>query len=112
MDLKEIQIKQQKFIEERKWQRFSSTEVFVHLIEELGEVGSHLLYASKYKVKGAGHAGNEDQVSQELAQAFNLFLQICIHLDVDLEDAWEQEYQRNLERFDPVIWQKLAKDDD
>ncbi len=108
MDLSNIQSLQKKFIEDRKWERFPPTQVFVHLIEELGEVGSHLLYESQYKVKGAGHAGEKDSVDRELAQVFNLFLQLCIYLGVDLETAWSAEYKRNLERFDPKVWQDLA----
>ena len=109
MELSEIQKVQKKFIEDRRWERFSLTEVFTHIIEELGEVGSHLLYRSGYKVKGAGHEGEKDLVGTELAQVFNLFLQLCIGLDVDLETAWNEEYQRNLKRFDPEIWRKLAE---
>jgi len=109
MELTEIQKIQKKFIEDRKWERFPPTQVFVHLIEELGEVGSHLLYDVGYKVKGLGHEGEDSPVSQELAQVFNLFLQLCIHLDVDLQSAWQEEYQRNLKRFDSEAWQKLAE---
>lgn len=110
MELREIQRLQHEFITDRKWERFPPSQVFVHLIEELGEVGSHLLYNEEYKVKGLGHAGEETPVSQELAQVFNLFLQLCIHLDVDLEDAWKSEYKNNLKRFDKVKWQALAED--
>jgi len=109
MDLKDIQEQQKQFIHDRRWERFPASQVFVHLVEELGEVGSHLLYKTGYKVKGLGHEGEDDPVSRELAQVFNLFLQLCIDLDVDLETAWQEEYQRNQTRFDAKQWQDLAK---
>ncbi|MCH8906292.1 MAG: hypothetical protein IH840_04305 [Candidatus Heimdallarchaeota archaeon] len=111
MDLKEIQTKQKEFILARKWSRFSATQIFSHLIEELGEIVSYFLYEEKYKVKGAGHNGTENNLKQEFAQAFNLFLQLAIHANVDLEQAWLEETKLMAERFDIDLWQKLAEDE-
>ena len=110
MDLREIQEMQKQFMLDRKWDRFDPSLVFVHLIEELGEVGSHLLYQAKYKVKGAGHEGDKSDLNMECAQVFNLFLQLCTISGIDLEGAWKDEYQRNLKRFDPEVWKKLAEE--
>ena len=110
MDLSKIQEIQKQFILERKWERFNATQVFSHMIEELGEIVSYFLYEEKYKVKGAGHDGPEENMAMEFAQAFNLFLQLAIHAGVDLENAWLEELDRNKNRFDPEIWKKLAND--
>jgi len=111
MDLKEIQAHQNEFILARKWTRFSATQIFSHLIEELGEIVSYFLYEEKYKVKGAGHRGTEDKLDQEFAQAFNLFLQLAIHANVDLEKAWLKERNLMTKRFNIDLWEKLADDE-
>lgn len=111
MDLSEIQNKTEEFIISRKWNRFDSTLVFAHLIEELGEIASYLLYKNGYKVEGAGHKKNIDkkELSAEFAQAFNLFLQLAIQSDVDIEDAWMKEHEKNKNRFEVQQWEDLAK---
>ena len=96
MDLKQIQEIQTKTILDRKWDRFSATQVFSHLIEELGEIVSHFLYVEEYKVKGIGHKENDTNLSQEFGQAFNLFLQLAYLAKVDLESAWLQENEKML----------------
>ncbi len=108
MDLHTIQKKQEEFIRERKWENFNATQVFSHLIEELGEVVRHFLYEEKYKIKGAGHQGvDRDNLSTEIAQSFSLFLQLCIHANVDLEEAWKSEFQKMVTRFNPELWRSL-----
>lgn len=111
MHLRKIQQIQYEFIKERKWERFNASQVFTHLIEELGEIASYLLYDEKYKIKGAGHAGVDCSIEQEFAQSFNLFLQLAIKSGIDLEKAWLNENKRNIKRFNPELWQELAKKD-
>ncbi|MCE7737159.1 MAG: hypothetical protein GPJ54_19890 [Candidatus Heimdallarchaeota archaeon] len=111
MDLGEIQLKQQKMILERKWERFNATQVFSHLIEELGEIVSHFLYEENYKVKGIGHQGNDTNLEEEFGQAFNLFLQLAFLAKVDLSSAWITEYEKMKTRFPKDEWQKLAKNE-
>ncbi|MHA2169032.1 MAG: hypothetical protein ACXAB7_03875 [Candidatus Kariarchaeaceae archaeon] len=107
-DLRIIQQVQEKFIRERKWDRFASSQVFTHLIEELGEIASYLLYKEEYKVAGAGHKINEKDLQIEFGQAFSLFMQLAILADVDLETAWEDEMKQMEDRFSTVIWRELA----
>ena len=107
-DLRMIQQVQEKFIRERKWDRFASTQVFAHLIEELGEIASDLLYREAYKVGGAGHKRNEKDLQIEFGQAFSLFLQLAILANVDLETAWEQEMKQMEDRFSIAVWRELA----
>ncbi len=108
MDLTEIQEKQREFILSRKWERFDASLIFAHLIEELGEIASHFLYKAGYKVAGAGHKENNDDLSTEFAQAFNLFLQLAIQAEVDLEKAWIAEHEKNHKRFSKEEWEKIA----
>jgi NTP pyrophosphatase (non-canonical NTP hydrolase) len=99
MDLGEIQQKQRELILERKWERFNATQVFSHLIEELGEIVSHFLYKEEYKVKGIGHQGNNTDLEEEFGQSFNLFLQLAYLAKVDLSKAWIREHERMKTRF-------------
>lgn len=110
MHLTDIQERQKKFVESRRWDRFSPTQVFSHLVEELGEVVRFFLYKEGYKVKGAGHEGvKESDIGREFAQAFNLFLQLAIAADVDLENEWLKEIERMEDRFSEKVWKDLAE---
>ncbi len=110
MHLKEIQKIQEEFINSRKWNRFSATQVFTHIIEELGELGSYFLYQERYKIAGAGHKESKEDVSHEFAQVFILFLQLAIKAGIDLEEAWNVEYKIMQNRFNKKTWEELAKD--
>ena len=112
MDLTEIQRLQKEFILSRKWERFAPSLVFAHMVEELGEIASHFLYDAGYKVAGAGHKDNsaKEKLATEFAQTFNLFLQLAIHAEVDLESAWLKEHEKNKKRFDKETWEKLAEE--
>ncbi len=111
MDLSEIQKAQARFTEKMGWTRFNPTQVFAHLIEELGEIVRHFLYEEKYKVKGAGHSGAEGDLGQEFAQALNLLIQLANHAGVDLEEEWKKEQEELLRRFDPEQWQGFVRDE-
>jgi NTP pyrophosphatase (non-canonical NTP hydrolase) len=112
VDLQKIQEMQLEFTKKMQWERFNPTQVFTHLIEELGEVGKHLLYIERYKVKGAGHHGTDSELKTEFAQCLNLFLQLANMVGVDLESAWFEEHELNNKRFDENVWAELAKEDD
>ncbi len=108
--LRDIQNDHYQFIKSRKWDRFNKSQVFTHLIEEIGELGSLILYEEQYKVEGAGHKRTASNVSQEFAQVFSLFLQLASSMEVDLESAWHKEFSKMEERFNQNQWEKLAKD--
>jgi len=105
MELKEIQEKFNDFLKRRNWLEFSANDVLLHLYEELGEIGNYLLFNSKYK-DDIGHKRPKiEDLSREFAQAFSLFLQLCIYMEVDLEDAWQKELEIMEDRF-PIDTQK------
>lgn len=114
MELDEIQSLQQKFIDERSWDRFTSAQIFTHLIEEIGEIGSYILYDERYKVEGIGHKKNInlDELTQEFAQVLNLFIQLANRYNINLSKAWKIEFDKNQTRFSKDEWQKLAKNED
>ena len=110
MDLSEIQKIQREFILERRWNTFPASQVFTHLLEELGEIASYLLYEEGYKKEGLGHKrADSENLPREFAQVFNLFLQLAIHFDIDLEQAWLAEIERMKTRFKATDWQRYLK---
>ena len=110
VDLSEIQKKQQEFILARRWNTFPASQVFTHLLEELGEIASYLLYGEGYKKEGLGHKrADSENLSREFAQVFNLFLQLAIHFGIDLESAWKAEMARMETRFKATDWQEYLK---
>jgi hypothetical protein len=100
MELNEIINELRMFLEERGWLSFAQNDVFIHLIEELGEIGKHLLFLSEYKTEKLGHKKPPTMnLSREFAQAFSLFMQLCILLNIDLEKAWLEELEIMKTRF-------------
>lgn len=100
MHLNEIIKEFRKFLDERDWLDFSANDVFIHLIEELGEIGKYLLFLSEYKTEVQGHEKPPNSnLSREFAQAFSLFLQLCILLNIDLEKVWKEELNIMKTRF-------------
>ena len=105
MNLKEIQERFYDFLNERNWLDFSPNDVLLHLYEELSEIGDFLLFSSKYKTDVGHNRPDKEDLPREFAQAFSLFLQLCIYMEVDLEEAWKNEIIKMEERF-PIDKQK------
>ena len=103
MQLKELQQLQGRFDEERSWDRFPPSQVLTHLIEELGEIGRHILFEEGYKVKGLGHEEKGD-VGREFAQVLSLFLHLANHFNIDLEGEYLKELSVMEKRFNPEGW--------
>lgn len=100
LELNEIIEEVRHFLQERDWLEYSPNDVFIHLIEELGEIGKYLLFFSEYKKETQGHKKPpKEDMSREFAQTFSLFLQLCILLDIDLEESWKKEINIMRERF-------------
>ncbi|UJG41968.1 MAG: hypothetical protein K9W45_05750 [Candidatus Heimdallarchaeum aukensis] len=100
MKFKEIINELREFLIQRDWLNFPAHAVFIHLIEELGEVGKHILFDIEYKTESMGHKKpNKHDLQRELAQSFTLLLQLSLILDVDLEKAWMEELKIMKDRF-------------
>ena len=106
MRIREAQQRILRFEEERGWSRFSESQIFTHLIEELSEIGRYILVKEGYKVPGLGHELPVGEVSREFAQAFTLFLQLTNRFNVDLEDAFERELEIMEKRFPSEKWRR------
>lgn len=111
MDLKDIQNLLRKFEEARGWDKFPASQVFTHLIEELGEVSRHITIDEGYKVIGLGHEPSEkSDLSREFAQVFSLFMQLANHFKVDIESCVLSELEYMKERFPEDQWQTYMQD--
>jgi len=106
MDIKEAQAKMRDFCQARDWDRFRASLVYIHLMEELTEIGEEILYEEGYKREGIGHERRNRDVSREFAQSFALFLQLSIHYGIDLGDAFERELEIMGKRFPADKWKQ------
>ncbi|NWF96711.1 MAG: hypothetical protein HXY34_11275 [Candidatus Thorarchaeota archaeon] len=107
MDLREVQHRLDAFDRERGWDRFPASQVFAHLIEELGEISRHITVEEGYKVVGLGHRGvDRNELCHEFAQVFSLFTQLANHFSVDLESCVSAELEIMRERFPAEEWRR------
>ncbi len=52
MHLRELQDLKRSFDEARGWQKFAASQVYVHLTEELGEIGRQILFEEGLQSEG------------------------------------------------------------
>jgi len=99
MDLAKIQKIKSDFDKERNWHKSRSSNVFTHLIEELGEVGRYINFEEDYKGEGNSPNLSKKELKREFAQVFSLFLQLANHYKIDLEKSLFEELKLMQERF-------------
>ncbi|HPR41799.1 MAG TPA: MazG-like family protein [Candidatus Methanofastidiosa archaeon] len=104
MEISDAQERMRDFCRARDWDRFRASLVYVHLMEELTEIGEEILYEEGYKREGIGHERSNKDVGREFAQSFALFLQLSLHYGVDLEGAFERELGIMEDRFPADKW--------
>lgn len=110
MHLKELQGLKAEFEKARGWDKFRASQVFVHLIEELGEISRHISVEEGYKPQGIGHqAPSRENLSSEFAQSFSLFIQLANHFGIDLESAALHELEIMKTRFPADKWKEYMK---
>lgn len=109
MHLSDMQLRKKEFDEERGWNEFTLSQVYVHLTEEIGEIGRHILYFEGYKKQGLGHAEAPRSVNREFAQCLGLILQLANMTQVDLEEAYLSEVRIMRRRFPVKEWREYMK---
>ncbi|TFF92293.1 hypothetical protein EU545_01365 [Candidatus Thorarchaeota archaeon] len=111
MNLSDIQERIRLFNEARGWEKFPASQVFAHLIEELGEISRHITVEEGYKLVGLGHDAPDRQgLSREFAQVCSLLMQLANHYDVDLEDSILRELEIMEKRFPADQWAEKMSD--
>ncbi len=101
MNLNKIQRVKLEFDKKMKWNKFHASNVLVHLLEELGEIGRYINFEEGYKKKGSGNNPNinKSELKREFAQVLTLLLQLANHYQIDLEKAFEAELKITKKRF-------------
>ena len=109
MSLKKIQNIVDKFNEERGWKRFPPSQIFTHLVEELGELGRYILYDEGYKKQQLGHKPIDgSKLEREFAQVTLLLLQLANHYKINLESSILNELKIMTRRFDAKKWKSYT----
>lgn len=110
MNLNELQERILRFEHERGWERFKESLIYAHLIEEITEIGRHILAREGYKVEELGHAPSSgEDVGSEFAQALTLFIQLANRFNVNLSKALEAELEKMERRFPAEKWQSYMQ---
>ncbi len=109
MRIRDAQRRMLEFEEARGWRGFRESQIFTHLVEEVSEIGRHILVREGYKAPGLGHAGAEGEVWREFAQVFSLLLQLANRFQVDLEDAFRREMEIMERRFPAERWRRYME---
>ena len=91
LEISSLQNILKKFNKDRKWDSFNPSLVFTHLIEEIGEIGNHILFSEGYKKEGLGHLNTSKEISREFAQVFFLLIQLANRYSIDLESSVKEE---------------------
>ena len=110
MELSEIQRMHEDFVRERKWDRFPASLVFIHLEEEVAEMGSHILIEEGYKKEGMGNSIHKKDIESECAQVLSLLLQLASAFGVDMEKAFLRELEKNRKRFPAEEWRDYMEE--
>lgn len=107
VELRELQKRLDAFDRARGWDKFPASQVFTHLIEELGEISRYITVEEGYKIIGIGHkAPDKEGIGREFAQVFSLFMQLANHFGVDLESNMLKELEIMEERFPAEEWSR------
>lgn len=109
MNLSELQNQKKRFDQKRSWDTFPASQVFVHLIEEIGEIGRSILYNEGYKKGGLGHSDAPKEVEREYAQSFSLLMQLANMQGINLEEAYLMEMRIMRRRFPAKSWKDYVK---
>ena len=107
MNLNELQKLIEKFEKERAWDKFPESLIYIHLIEEITEIGRVILEKEGYKVKELGHATQEkENLESEFAQTLTLLTQLANRFKINLEKSLEKELEKMEKRFPKEKWQE------
>lgn len=102
MDLKELQEKIKKADEERGWDVSLLSQTFTHLIEEIGEIGRHILFRDGYKTGELSREVNDEEFGKELADAIIFLIKIANAQNINLDEIVQKKANKNWDERFPV----------
>jgi len=102
MDINELQEKIKKEDEKRGWDIAFLSQTFTHLIEEMGEIGRHILFRDGYKSEAIANKVNNEEFGKELADAVIILLKIANSQDINLDEIIQKKANKNWDERFPV----------
>ncbi len=90
MGFNELQQQVKEFDARFGWTCDKPENTLIHMMEELGEVSSHILHAVGYRKSPP----SKDTVADEIADLLYLTLKLSNLLGVDLDEAWGRVEKR------------------
>lgn len=97
--LNEAKERVRKFDLERNFHLVSVTQTFTHIVEELGELGRHLLFIEGYKNSETVHKEPRHELSLEIADVIILLMKLAAQVGVDVDKAFEDKIMQNEASF-------------
>lgn len=95
MTLAEYQARMEKLIAELGFDNESVSDIFLLLVEEIGEFAKA---ARKFQGIKQHKGSRQHDLDEEAADVFWYLLDLCNHLDIDLEKAFEAKVKKNQQR--------------
>jgi len=96
--LKDYQTYMQAMVLERGFDKETVSEVFLLLVEEVGELAKAIRKTNGQKID---MSRKQHEVEEEAADVFWLVIDLCNRLDIDLEKAFRVKEEKNKTR----VWQ-------
>ena len=102
MDIKELQEKIKKADKDRGWDVSFLSQTFTHLIEEMGEIGRHILFRDGYKTRDLSREVNDEEFGKELADAIIFIVKIANAQGIDLDGTIQKKANKNWDERFPI----------
>mgnify|MGYP001592693468 CR=1 FL=1 len=106
--MKELQEKIRKNDEDRGWNVSFLSQTFTHLIEEMGEIGRHILFRDGYKTGKLSREVNDEEFGEELADAIIFLVHIANTQGINLDEVIQKKANKNWDERFPI--DKCLKD--
>ena len=108
MDIKELQEKMRKADKDRGWDVSFLSQTFTHLVEEMGEIGRHILFRDGYKTGDLSREVNDEEFGKELADAIIFLVKIANAQGINLDEIIQKKANKNWDERFPI--EKCLKD--
>ena len=102
MDIKELQEKIKKADKDRGWDVSFLSQTFTHLIEEMGEIGRHILFRDGYKTRDLSREVNDEEFGKELADAIIFLVKIANAQGINLDEIIQKKANKNWDERFPI----------
>ncbi len=90
MDWKKFQEEVSDYDKRYDWEKDKASQIVLHLLEELGEVGRLILRHEEYKKEEF----KKGELGQELTDLLYLTLKLANKFDIDLDGEWKVMWKR------------------